>query len=83
MSNDSKQPLLKIEAYGHVFKSFLFFVDAGVPVKLLFQGEGHVVTVELKNGEVYRGQLVAAEDTMNCQLKEGKWYIVAWNMHEA
>lgn len=46
--------------------------DAGVPIKLLFQGEGHVVTVELKNGEVYRGQLAQAEDTMNCQLTEGK-----------
>lgn len=45
--------------------------DSGVPVKLLFQGEGHVVTVELKSGETYRGQLVEAEDTMNCQLKEG------------
>mmetsp|Transcript_7806 Transcript_7806/g.5855 ORF Transcript_7806/g.5855 Transcript_7806/m.5855 type:complete len:124 (+) Transcript_7806:104-475(+) len=44
--------------------------NSGVPVKLLFQGEGHVVTVELKNGEIYRGQLLAAEDTMNCQLKE-------------
>ncbi len=46
-------------------------IDSGVPVKLLYQGEGHVVTVELKNGETYRGQLVAAEETMNCQLKEG------------
>lgn len=51
----------------------LYHLAAGVPVKLLFQGEGHIVTVELKNGEVYRGQLVAAEDTMNCQLKEGNF----------
>lgn len=49
-------------------------IDTGVPIKLLFQGEGHVVTVELKNGEIYRGQLAAAEDTMNCQLKEGNPY---------
>ncbi len=41
-----------------------------MPIKLLFQGEGHVITVELKSGEVYRGQLAAAEDTMNCQLTE-------------
>jgi small nuclear ribonucleoprotein D3 len=41
---------------------------ATVPVKLLHEGEGHPVTVELKNGELYRGQLVAAEDNMNCQL---------------
>eukprot|EP01039_Chlorochromonas_danica_P002403 gene2403-2635_t len=44
--------------------------NAGVPIKLLYQGEGHLITVELKNGEVYRGQLTQAEDTMNCQLKE-------------
>lgn len=46
--------------------------SAGVPIKLLFQGEGNVVTVEMKNGEVYRGMLTQAEDTMNCQLTEGK-----------
>jgi small nuclear ribonucleoprotein (snRNP)-like protein len=28
--------------------------------------------VELKNGEVYKGLLTEAEDTMNCQMKEGK-----------
>ena len=39
---------------------------------MLLEGEGHIVTVELKNGEIYRGLLVEAEDTMNCQLKEGK-----------
>lgn len=77
MSNDSKQPSCEIEANGWIFTYFMFIVDAGVPVKLLFQGEGHVVTVELKNGEVYRGQLVAAEDTMNCQLKEGRWHFIA------
>ena len=49
----------------------VFYEDAGVPIKLLFQGEGHIVTVELKNGEVYRGKLTTAEDTMNCQLREG------------
>lgn len=48
-----------------------FISAAGVPVKLLHDGEGHVVTVELKNGEVYRGLLSDVEDTMNCQLKEG------------
>jgi small nuclear ribonucleoprotein D3 len=26
------------------------------------------VTVEMKNGEIYRGQLTEAEDSMNCQL---------------
>jgi len=48
-----------------------YFVATGVPIKLLHEGEGHVVTVELKNGEIYRGMLSEAEDTMNCQMKEG------------
>ncbi|CAM9357899.1 unnamed protein product [Heterosigma akashiwo] len=40
----------------------------GVPVKLLHEAEGHVVTAELKNGEIYRGMLDEAEDTMNCAM---------------
>ena len=44
----------------------------GVPILLLREAEGHTVAVELKGGEVYRGLLVEMEDTMNCQLKEGK-----------
>ena len=40
----------------------------GVPVKLLHEAEGHVVTVELKNGEMLRGQLHEAEDNWNVQL---------------
>ncbi len=46
--------------------------SVGVPIKLLHEGEGHIVTVELKNGETYRGLLLESEDTMNCQLKDGK-----------
>eukprot|EP00607_Mallomonas_marina_P003304 CAMPEP_0182428510 /NCGR_PEP_ID=MMETSP1167-20130531/23073_1 /TAXON_ID=2988 /ORGANISM="Mallomonas Sp, Strain CCMP3275" /LENGTH=107 /DNA_ID=CAMNT_0024611449 /DNA_START=126 /DNA_END=446 /DNA_ORIENTATION=- len=42
----------------------------GVPIKLLHEAEGHVVTVELKNGEIYRGLLQEAEDTMNCKIGE-------------
>lgn len=41
---------------------------AGVPVQVLHEAEGHNVTVELKNGEMYRGHLDASEDTMNVQL---------------
>jgi len=44
--------------------------NAGAPIQLLFEAENHIVTVELKNGETYRGILTDAEDTMNCQLKE-------------
>jgi len=43
--------------------------DVGVPVKLLREAESHVVTVELKNGDVYRGTLEETEDTMNCLLR--------------
>jgi small nuclear ribonucleoprotein D3 len=38
----------------------------GVPIKLLHEGEGHVITIEMKNGEIYRGRLMESEDTMNC-----------------
>ena len=40
----------------------------GIPVKLLHEAAGHVVTVELKTGEVYRGSMVECEDNWNCQL---------------
>jgi small nuclear ribonucleoprotein D3 len=51
---------------------FVACIAAGVPIKLLLDAEGHLVTVELKNGEIYRGMLQEVEETMNCQLKEGK-----------
>ncbi|CAN8270706.1 unnamed protein product [Cochlearia groenlandica] len=40
----------------------------GIPVKLLHESSGHIVTVELKSGEVYRGNLIECEDNWNCQL---------------
>merc|ERR1711998_458513 len=40
----------------------------GVPIKLLHEAEGHTVTCEAKTGEVYRGQLLEAEDNMNCYI---------------
>lgn len=40
----------------------------GVPIKLLHEGEGHVVTIELRNGEIYRGLLNETEETMNCMV---------------
>lgn len=43
-------------------------MSVGIPVKLLHEGEGHNVTIELRNGEVYRGLLNESEDNMNCQL---------------
>jgi small nuclear ribonucleoprotein (snRNP)-like protein len=41
----------------------------GIPVKLLHESEGHIVTVELKSGELYRGSLIECEDNWNCQLE--------------
>lgn len=42
----------------------------GVPVILLHDGEGTIVTVECKNGDLYRGFLDETEDNMNCVLKD-------------
>jgi hypothetical protein len=35
--------------------------NLGVPVKLLHESLGHIVTVELKSGEMYRGKLMEGE----------------------
>ena len=40
----------------------------GVPIKVLHESEGHVITVETLIGDVYRGILLEAEDNMNCQI---------------
>ncbi|KAH7711322.1 Protein SNR-1 [Aphelenchoides avenae] len=42
----------------------------GVPIKILHEAEGHIVTLETTIGEVYRGKLVEAEDNMNCQMAD-------------
>ncbi|PHH61734.1 hypothetical protein CDD81_8026 [Ophiocordyceps australis] len=44
--------------------------NIGVPIKLLHEAQGHTVTVELTNGNTYRGMLLDAEDNMNIQLKD-------------
>ncbi len=41
-----------------------------VPITLLREGEGHVVTIEMKNGQIYRGRLTDTEETMNCALND-------------
>eukprot|EP01108_Squamamoeba_japonica_P009889 TRINITY_DN9426_c0_g1_i1.p1 TRINITY_DN9426_c0_g1~~TRINITY_DN9426_c0_g1_i1.p1 ORF type:complete len:172 (+),score=59.96 TRINITY_DN9426_c0_g1_i1:64-516(+) len=43
-------------------------MSIGVPIKLIHECEGHIVTIELKSGELYRGTLVEAEDNMNCEM---------------
>ncbi|XP_072934078.1 small nuclear ribonucleoprotein Sm D3 [Epargyreus clarus] len=45
-------------------------MSIGVPIKVLHEAEGHVVTCETNTGEVYRGKLMEAEDNMNCQLQQ-------------
>ena len=42
----------------------------GVPLILMHDGEGTIVTVECKNGDTYRGFLDETEDNMNCILKD-------------
>ncbi|KAE8310362.1 hypothetical protein BJX62DRAFT_237745 [Aspergillus germanicus] len=42
----------------------------GIPIKLLNEAQGHVVTLEITSGVVYRGKLLEAEDNMNVQLKD-------------
>lgn len=40
----------------------------GVPIKVLHEAEGHIVTCETIVGELYRGKLIEAEDNMNCKM---------------
>eukprot|EP00389_Voromonas_pontica_P000366 GDKH01000526.1.p2 GENE.GDKH01000526.1~~GDKH01000526.1.p2 ORF type:complete len:121 (-),score=29.46 GDKH01000526.1:85-447(-) len=44
-------------------------MSVGVPIKLLHEGLGHTVTIELKTGELYRGVLATCEDSMNCLME--------------
>lgn len=43
-------------------------MSIGIPIKLLHEAEGHIITLETTVGEVYRGKLLEAEDNMNCQM---------------
>jgi small nuclear ribonucleoprotein D3 len=44
--------------------------NVGVPIKLLYEAEGMKITVEVKSGEIFRGLLLGAEDTMNVSLSD-------------
>ena len=46
----------------------------GAPVKLLYESKHHIVTVEMKTGEMFRGYLADAEDTMNVRLDDVTMY---------
>ncbi len=50
----------------------------GIPVKLLHEAEGHIVTVELKSGELYRGSLIECEDNWNSQLESITYTAKVW-----
>ena len=40
----------------------------GVPVKLLHESLGHIVTVELKTGQLYRGKLAEGRILRTCRM---------------
>ena len=44
--------------------------NIGIPIKLLHEAQGLLVTLELKTGQTYRGKLAEVEDSMNVQLRE-------------
>ena len=41
-------------------------MSIGVPIKILHESIGHIVTLETVLGEVFHGKLVDCEDNMNC-----------------
>lgn len=44
-------------------------IAIGIPVKLLHEGVGFVITIELKSGELFRGKLIECQDNFNCRLE--------------
>ncbi len=42
----------------------------GIPIILLHDAEGGIVTIELKSGDTYRGFLEESQDNMNCTMKD-------------
>ena len=45
-------------------------MSIGVPIKVLHEAEGHIITCETNTGCIYRGKLIEAEDNMNCQMAQ-------------
>ena len=41
----------------------------GIPCILIHDAEGGIITVEMKDGSVYRGTLEEAQDNMNLTMK--------------
>ena len=44
-------------------------MSIGVPIKLLHEARNHVINIEIKNGELFRGHLIDVDDTMNCVIE--------------
>lgn len=44
--------------------------DIGIPLKLLHEGEGHRVIMELKNCDICRGTLTESENNWSSQLED-------------
>ncbi|KAG9396288.1 small nuclear ribonucleoprotein Sm D3 [Carpediemonas membranifera] len=42
----------------------------GIPLKVLYECQGHNVTVELTTNELYRGRVTNVEDSMNVSLAD-------------
>ena len=40
-------------------------MSVGIPVKLFHEAENHIITIEVKTGELYRGYLTEAEVFLN------------------
>lgn len=45
-------------------------MSIGIPIKVLHEAEGHIITVETNSGEVFRGKLLEAEDNMNVMMSQ-------------
>ena len=50
----------------HIYNKVTMASSLGVPVKLLHESLGHVITVELKTGQLYRGKLAEGMYLYNC-----------------
>ena len=52
----------------------------GVPVKLLHESLGHVITVELKTGQLYRGKLAEGMYSYNLEvLQTDRYALISFN----
>lgn len=54
-------------------------MSIGVPIKLLHEAQGHIITLELKTGQLYRGKLLEGI-LSNCLLLHKYIYIVYTNV---